>query len=74
MVEMCACGRPLHYSDPKMQRIVQSLVDDLGPDVEVTVGEQSWLVPRHYVALHGIRGWELPTLGFPRVQRGRNAN
>lgn len=68
MAELCACGRPLHYSDPASQAQVQTLVDRLGADVEVTVGNRSWLVQRHYIALHGIKGADLPTLGFPEVK------
>ena len=65
--EVCACGRPLHYANAHHRRWVEHLIADLGPDVKVTVGERSWMVPRHYIALHGIKARELPSLGFPEV-------
>jgi hypothetical protein len=68
----CACGRPLHYSDPSVQRRVQALVDQLGADIVVTLGDRSWSVQRHYIALHGLKATELPTLGFPMVERVTN--
>ena len=51
----CACGRPLHYSDPTIQRMVESLIEQNGPNVVISVGSRSWLVQRHYIALHGLR-------------------
>ncbi len=67
--EMCACGKPLHYHDPVLEGIIRSMVDKYGPTVIVTVPygngfKRSWHVPRHYIALHGLRGEDLPTLGF----------
>lgn len=52
--EMCACGKPLHYTSPDVQARVQELVDRLGPDIKVHVAGKSHLVPRHYIALHGL--------------------
>lgn len=69
-VKMCACGRPLHYSDALLQGIVQRMVDKLGENIEVVVGGRKWLVPRHYIALHGLKAWELEKLGFPQVKDG----
>jgi hypothetical protein len=53
---MCACGLPLHYSDPAKQHSVQLLVDRLGPDVTIQVAgtAHAWRVPRHFIALHGL--------------------
>ena len=65
--QMCACGRPLHYSNPKARAFVADLVARLGPSIRVTVGGRTWLVPRHYIALHGIKAWALPSLGFPEA-------
>jgi hypothetical protein len=64
---MCACGRPLHYRDPLLQEFVQRMVDELGENIRVTTRERTWLVPRHYLALHGLKAWELEKLGFPEV-------
>jgi hypothetical protein len=63
----CACGRPLHYNDPNVLRMVERLVATKGPDVHVQVGDRVWLVQRHYIALHGLKAQELPSLGFPEV-------
>lgn len=70
---MCACGRPLHYTDPRKQAQVESLIASLGIDVPVWVGDRCWLVQRHYLALHGLQSEELPTLavalGFPEAAK-----
>lgn len=61
---MCPCGRLLHYSDPQMREVVERLIASLGPNARVTVDGRTWLVPRHYIALHGLNRSELPTSGF----------
>lgn len=68
----CGCGLPLHYSDAARQHDVEELVKVLGETMPVTIiGGRSWLVPRHYIALHGLEPSELPTLaltyGFKEV-------
>ena len=68
----CACGKPLHYSDPKIRAGVEDLIARLGPTIEVAViGGKKFKVPRHYIALHGIKATELPELaarlGFEEV-------
>lgn len=44
-------------------------VRSAAPLREPTVGGRSWRVPKHYIALHGLRAraWELPALGFAEV-------
>jgi hypothetical protein len=63
---LCACGRPLHYTDPEAERHVTELVAKLGPLISVTVtihGRiRQWKVPRHFIALHGLKAKDLPTL------------
>ena len=66
-VKMCACGKPLHYSSPVLQAMVQDFVDRLGEDINVIAGGRCWRVPRHFIALHGIKASELSKLGFPEV-------
>lgn len=66
--ELCHCGRPLHYSDPEIERKVRTLIDQLGPTIKVTTPRGSWLVPRHYIALHGLKGAEVHMLGFEEVR------
>jgi hypothetical protein len=66
--EACACGQPLHYGSPVIERAMRAQVTRLGPTIRVTAGERTWEVPRHFIALHGIRGDQLPQLGFPEVE------
>lgn len=74
--ERCACGRPLHYTDPYVRAIVEELIADLGPDITVRELEtgRAWRIPRHYIALHGIKRGELRDLatrfGFTEVSDG----
>jgi len=58
----CACGQPLHYRNPRIQAEVQRLVDELGELTRVRTPDGEWLVPRHYIALHGLSAYELPRL------------
>lgn len=66
-VDMCPCGQPLHYSSTENQAAVERLIAELGDRIRVSVGGRTWLVPRHYIALHGLKARELPTLGFEEV-------
>ena len=60
--QLCPCGKPLHYSDPSAQALVESMVATLGATVRVTVEDSTYQVPRHYIALHGLKASELPAL------------
>lgn len=64
---MCHCGRPLHYLDQRLQVMVDKLVDSLGEYTNVTVRGRTWKVPRHYIALHGIKTREIHEMGFEEV-------
>lgn len=59
---ICSCGRPLHYNRSDIKQIVERLVEELGPNVPVQVGRETYMVPRHFIALHGLKAWELPGL------------
>jgi hypothetical protein len=65
--ELCPCGQPLHYTDPKIRAYVEGMIGLLGPTVLVRVGYQVWKGPRRYIALHGLRAVDLRALGFERV-------
>lgn len=67
MTIRCACGQPLHYNDPNVQKLVERLIAEMGPDVRVQVGDRAWMVQRHYIALHGLKAKELASLGFAEV-------
>lgn len=64
MERMCHCGKPLHYSDPAMRERVDRMVDELGDVIVVKIGGRRWAVPRHYIALHGLKAAEIADLGF----------
>ncbi len=64
----CACGQPLHYTDPEAQAAVEHLVEKLGEFQPITVlGYGTWLVQRHYIALHGIKAAELPGSAWEKI-------
>ncbi len=63
----CGCGKRLHYSSKEIERIMKLLIMEHGQDIPVTVGKRTWLVSRHYIALHGLKEKELPDLGFIEV-------
>ena len=67
--ELCHCGLPLHYKSKRMENIMCRLVKEQGRLVPVTVGKRTWLVPRHYIALHGIKGDTIHTLGFAELKK-----
>jgi len=58
----CACGLPLHYSDPEAKAFIDALVDKKGDTIIVRHNGLAYRVQRHYVALHGLKAWELETL------------
>lgn len=60
--EYCPCGLPLHYLSKDSERMVKKLVEELGESMPVNFGDRVWLVSRHYMALHGLKGADLPTL------------
>lgn len=64
MNELCHCGEPLHYEDENTKNMVDDIIKRLGPHVSVTCNGITYLVPRHYIALHGITGTLLNTYGF----------
>jgi hypothetical protein len=67
--KMCHCGRPLHYTNPKLQELTQKFVEELGEYIPVHWNGRVFLVQRHFIALHGIKAQELPNLGFQEVAR-----
>lgn len=53
----CPCGQ-MH----ELGNAVTSLIEAYGERVIVTTSRGSWLVPRTYIAAHGIKGAELASL------------
>jgi hypothetical protein len=50
-----------------VERLIHTMIKELGPTVPVTVDTRTWLVPRHFIALHGITGQNLAGLGFVEI-------
>jgi hypothetical protein len=69
--ELCHCGRPLHYTNPNTEFAMREMIRLLGPTLLVTVAGRSWKVPRHYLALHGLKGRDVASLGFEEVTDAR---
>jgi hypothetical protein len=71
---MCACGKPLHYSSALTQKLVEEQVAELGECIKITLPSlgRSFMVPRHFVTLHGVKAYDLPVLakeyGFEEVK------
>ncbi len=69
---MCACGKPLHFTNKINERNVEILVRELGECAKVETPKGTYMVPRTYIALHGIKSAEIPSLaqqyGFAKVQ------
>jgi hypothetical protein len=61
-VVYCPCGKRLHYSDPVIEFTIHELVARLGPTVPISANGRTYRVPRHYVALHGVKASDLPEL------------
>lgn len=70
---MCACGQPLHYTSPEKRQLVESLIKMAGDMVTITNSDngRSWRLPRHFIALHGIKMREMPEIatkyGFQEI-------
>jgi hypothetical protein len=68
-VTHCHCGEPLHYKDTLLEAQLTDLTEQLGEYMPVTVDGKTWNVQRHYIALHGIKGKDLSTLGFEEAKQ-----
>jgi hypothetical protein len=43
------------------------MIKQLGRETRVKVNGRTWLVDRHYIALHGLKASEVASLGFTEV-------
>jgi hypothetical protein len=72
--KLCPCGRPLHYPNAKTQAYVLKQIEQLGPTINVSTAKGVFAVPRHYVALHGLRARDIAKVaaayGFTRLDGG----
>lgn len=64
MEKKCDCGQLLHYSSPETRYYVEEQIRRLGSTVRVSTQAGCWLVPRHYIALHGIKGYDVKELAI----------
>jgi hypothetical protein len=71
MMDRCPCGRALHYTNPATQAQIERYIGELGADIKVETAAGAWMVPRHYLALHGLKAADLPLLaavyGWQRI-------
>jgi hypothetical protein len=58
----CACGLPLHYTNKETEAQITKLSDELGEWMPVQVGHERYMVQRHYIALHGLKGNQIQSL------------
>jgi len=63
----CHCGRPLHYQSKKREAEVRHIVERFGEYITVEQDGKKYQVPRHWIALHGIKGKDISKLGFREV-------
>ena len=67
----CPCGQVHRFPDLVAQHYLRRCIDELGDTVLVTTPAGSWLVPRVYIAAHGLAARDLPLLaavyGWRRV-------
>ena len=68
-IEKCHCGQPLHYSSGNVENYVRMTIEKHGHYINVihaTTGK-TYKVPRHYIALHGIKEENLHLYRFEEV-------
>jgi hypothetical protein len=65
----CACGKPLHYQNHELEGLIERMSARFGPEVVVEIGDKSYLVQRHYIALHGLKAKEAESLADQGIIR-----
>lgn len=68
MSELCHCGQPLHYTECNTEAMMNKLIAEKGRYVNVVCEGIKYKVDRHYIALHGLKGKDLPILGFEVIE------
>jgi len=72
--ELCHCGKPLHYSTPDAEATAKKMVANFGPYIRVWVGNRCFKVQKHYIMLHGVKGEDIPKLGFHEYTQSELVN
>lgn len=71
----CPCEQGFHTVDidNPMWRDALQLIKDFGETIEVQYipTNSIYIIPRFYIAIHGITGAELSMLGFPKKEEVR---
>jgi len=57
----CPCGE-IHELSAAVRAAYERVTAGLPPEVPVVVEGRGWLVPRIYIAVHGLKADELPAL------------
>jgi hypothetical protein len=57
----CPCGE-IHELSAQTRAAYENVTRGLPPTVLITVGGRDWHVPRVFIAVHGVKGSELPAL------------
>lgn len=60
-VDGCPCGGQ-HRLGAEIYAEYQRVVKDKPPTLRIQAGGDCWLVPRLYIALHGIKAADVPQL------------
>lgn len=63
----CWCGELLHYEYPHVQDCMEKVCRAKGEWATISVPQGNFLVPRHYIALHGLDYQLLHEYGFERA-------
>jgi hypothetical protein len=58
----CPCGESHTFSDPKVMDWVWEVINENGWEIRVATPDGTWLVPRIWIAAHGLKSSELPVL------------
>jgi hypothetical protein len=66
----CQCGQPLHYQNPDIGKMVEELIEIRGEYIEVQVARnfKTYMVSRHFIALHGLKGKDVSKMGFMEAE------
>lgn len=67
----CPCGL-VHEPPARWRQAYATATGGKPPSVKLQIGGRAWMVPRIYIAVHGVKAAELPglatRLGFAEVQ------
>ena len=68
----CCCGEE-HEWPAGVEAYIASILGEKGELCRVANRWGCWMVPRVYIAAHGLKSWELPSLaekyGWPQAER-----